>query len=141
MAVNRKNSVTIEIKSLESSMRDAMHGDLYILPKACIFRTPTTLKSQNEKAYTPRAFSFGPYHHGNPNLKATEKIKGKYLRDLLPRFSETKLRDIINSIKDVEKEARACYSEPINYSLGEFAKILVIDGCFIIELLRKFDCE
>jgi hypothetical protein len=56
MAVNRENNVTIEIKSLESSIRDTMHGDLYISPKASIFRTPTTLKS-NEKAYIPRAFS------------------------------------------------------------------------------------
>jgi hypothetical protein len=71
-----------------------------------------------------------------------EKIKGEYLRELMSRFSsEIKLREIINLTKCVEKEARAYYGEPINYSLDEFAKILVIDGCFIIELLRKFDCE
>jgi hypothetical protein len=142
MTVNREDSVAIEIKSLESSIRDAMNDDLYISREACIFRTPTTLKSQNEKAYIPRAFSFGPYHHSNPNLKATEKIKGEYLRELMSRFSsEIKLREIINLTKGVEKEARACYAEPVNYSRDEFVKMLVMDGCFIIELLRKFDCE
>jgi hypothetical protein len=137
-----EDSVTIEIKSLESSIRDAMSDDdLFMSSEACIFRTPITLKSQNEKAYIPRAFSFGPFHHGNPNLKAMEKIKATYLQGLLSRFSETKLGDIIKSIKTVEKEARACYAEPISYSSDEFVKILVIDGCFLIELFRKFDCE
>jgi hypothetical protein len=143
--VNREDSVTIEIKSLESSIRDEIYFDLFLPPnsEACIsiFRTPTTLKSQNEKAYIPRAFSFGPFHHGNPNLKAMEKIKAKYLRDLLSRFYDTKLGDIIKSIEAVEEEARACYAEPISYSSDEFVKILVIDGCFLIELFRKFDCE
>ena len=38
---------------------------------------------------------------------------------------------------ELEKEARECYAGPIDYSPDEFVKILVIDGCFIIELLRK----
>jgi hypothetical protein len=141
--VNREeDSVTIEIKSLESSIRDAMSDDdLFMSPEACIFRTPITLKSENEKAYIPRAFSFGSFHHGNPNLKAMKKIKANYLRVLLSRYSETKLGDIIKSIEAVEEEARACYAEPISYSSDEFVKNLVIDGCFLIELFRKFDCE
>ncbi|KAL0014533.1 hypothetical protein SO802_001602 [Lithocarpus litseifolius] len=30
-----------------------------------------------------------------------------------------------------------CYAEPIGYSPNEFVRILVIEGCFIIELFRK----
>ncbi|XP_062153151.1 UPF0481 protein At3g47200-like [Alnus glutinosa] len=143
--VNREDSVTLEIKSLESSIWDAMTDDNLFMSsphEACIFRTPATLRSQNEKAYIPRAFSFGPFHHGNPNLKAMEKIKANYLRDLLPRVClTTGLGEIIKSIKAVEKKARACYAEPISYSSDEFVKILVIDGCFLIELFRKFNCD
>ena len=29
------------------------------------------------------------------------------------------------------------YARPIGYSPDEFVRILVIDGCFIIELFRK----
>ncbi|KAK7813894.1 upf0481 protein [Quercus suber] len=39
---------------------------------------------------------------------------------------------------DVEKEAREYYDGPIGYETNAFVKILVVDGCFIIELLRKF---
>ena len=47
------------------------------------------------------------------------------------------LRILTNSVMELEKEARECYAGPIDYSPDEFVKILVIDGCFIIELLRK----
>ena len=38
-------------------------------------------------------------------------------------------------------EARECYAGTIGYSSDEFVKILVIDGCFIIELFRKIADE
>jgi hypothetical protein len=93
----------------------------------------------NEKAYVPKAFSIGPFHHGHSNLADTEKIKKKYLHGLISRSHspETMLRDLFNSVKEVQTEARECYSKPIDYSPDEFVKILVIDGCFIIELFRK----
>ena len=52
-------------------------------------------------------------------------------------FPEEMLRILTNSVMELEKEARECYAGPIDYSPDEFVKILVIDGCFIIELLRK----
>jgi hypothetical protein len=39
---------------------------------------------------------------------------------------------------EVEKDARECYVEAIDYINPEqLVKILVIDGCFLIELFRK----
>jgi hypothetical protein len=111
---------------------------LFMSPKCCIFKTPVILSRHNEKAYIPNAFSIGPFHHCNPNLKATEKIKAKYLQGLISRSPspETKLRDLINSIKAMEGEARDCYAGPIDCS-PKLVDILVMDGCFIIELFRK----
>jgi hypothetical protein len=37
----------------------------------------------------------------------------------------------------MEKQARECYAEAIDYSPEELVKILVIDGCFIIELIFR----
>uniref|UniRef100_A0A2N9GS46 Uncharacterized protein n=1 Tax=Fagus sylvatica TaxID=28930 RepID=A0A2N9GS46_FAGSY len=51
------------------------------------------------------------------------------------------LKDLINSVKEVQREARECYSEPFDYSPDKFVEILVIDGCFIIELFRKMARE
>jgi hypothetical protein len=137
MIVNRGSSDTIDVECLASSIEVmTSQYDLLMSPKRCIFKTPITLFRQNEKAYIPDAFSIGPFHHGCPNLKATETIKAKYLQGLISR-SGVLLKDIINSINALEREARECYAGLIDYSREEFVKILVIDGCFIIELFCR----
>lgn len=139
MAKNEADSAAIDIDGLVSSMKDQMSQGQFMSPNCCIFKTPTILRELNEQAYVPDAFSIGPFHHGCPKFKETEKIKSKYLQGLISRSTspETMLRDLINSVKHVEREARECYAGPIGYSSDEFVKILVIDGCFIIELFRK----
>jgi hypothetical protein len=144
MAVNRADSVAIDIEGLASSKKDDMvSNDPFLSPNCCIFKTPNVLYRQNEKAYVPNGFSIGPFHHNKPNLTDTEKIKKKYLHGLISRSPspETMLKDLINSVKEVQREARECYSEPFDYSPDKFVEILVIDGCFIIELFRKMARE
>ncbi|GMY13125.1 UPF0481 protein At3g47200-like [Fagus crenata] len=135
MAANGADSVATNIEGLIEE--DMASNDPFMSPNCCIFKTPTILYLHNKKAYVPVAFSIGPFYHGRRNLADTEKIKKKYLDDLISRSPKTKLRDLINSVNEVETEARECYSKPIGYSPVEFVKILVIDGCFIIELFRK----
>lgn len=140
MAATREDNVRIDIESLACSIEEEMSSHKYMSRKCCIFKTPAILSRCNEKAYIPNAFSIGPLHHGQPNLKATEKIKANYLRSLIDRlrFREMTLVDIIDSIEKIEGDVRQYYAEPIGCSTEEFVKILVIDGCFIIELFRKF---
>ncbi|XP_062152643.1 UPF0481 protein At3g47200-like [Alnus glutinosa] len=139
MAVNEGDSIRIDIDRLVSSIEDMVSHDLIMPAKCCIFKTPAILYRHNEKAFIPDAFSIGPLHHGRPNLKATENIKAKYLQGLISRSysPHTILRTLIISITEVEKDARECYAEAIDYNPEEFVKILVIDGCFLIELFRK----
>ncbi|KAI3835062.1 hypothetical protein MKX03_020356 [Papaver bracteatum] len=47
----------------------------------------------------------------------------------------TIFEECVTSIKKIESKARRCYSEPIDLNSGEFVKMMVIDGLFIIELL------
>ena len=141
MAMYEEGSIRIDIGRLESSIKDMMPPHLLVLPKHCIFKTPVILKRHNKKAYIPNTFSIGPLHHDNPNLKATEKMKVKYLGGLISRSdcSDEMLGTLISSITEVEKEARECYVEAIDQycSPEEFLKILVIDSCFIIELFCR----
>jgi hypothetical protein len=140
MAVNEEgDGVRIDIDRLESSIKDMIPHYSLRPPKCCIFKTPVILYRHNKKAYIPDAFSIGPLHHGCPNLKATEKIKAKYLQVLISRSPSpnTMLRTLIKSIMEVEKEARECYAEAIDYSPEELVRILVIDGCFLIELFSR----
>jgi hypothetical protein len=108
----------------------------------CIFRVPHSLIDINGKSYQPRIVSIGPYHRGQPNLKMMEEHKWRYLRSLLSRTKEAKgitLEDYLKCIHPLEKVARECYSETIHLGHDEFLEMMVLDGCFMIELFRKVD--
>ncbi|KAM3761202.1 hypothetical protein ACB098_01G250100 [Castanea mollissima] len=139
MAENKADSAAIDIEGLVyHSIKAQMSQDL-MSPNCCIFKTPNILSRINGKAYVPDAFSIGPYHHGRPEFKEAEKIKCNYLQGLISRSPSPgeMLKNLTKSVMDMEGEARQCYAEPVEYNPNEFVKILVIDGCFIIELFRK----
>ena len=139
MAENKADSAAIDIEGLVyHSIKAQMSQDL-MSPNCCIFKTPTILSRINKNAYVPDAFSIGPYHHGHPKLKEAEKLKCNYLLGLISRSPspDEMLKNLTKSIMDMEREARQCYAETVDYNPNEFVKILVIDGCFIIELFRK----
>ena len=119
MAENKEDSAAIDIEGLVYySIKAQMSQDLFTSPNCCIFKTPTRLLELNEKAYVPDAYSIGPFHHGHPKFEETEKIKIKYLKGFISRSPspETMSRDLINSVKHVEREARECYDGPIGYT-------------------------
>ena len=59
----------IDVEELASSIEQRMSDDLYMSSKCCIFKTPKILFRHSKKAYIPNAFSIGPFHHANKNLK------------------------------------------------------------------------
>ncbi|XVF60073.1 hypothetical protein PTKIN_Ptkin08bG0014000 [Pterospermum kingtungense] len=140
MALGGRNEATvIEVESLASSMEKRMSNTFSLSPHQCIFRTPSILFRHSEEAYIPNCFSFGPFHHDKENLKVTENIKNKYLKGLLSRSVNQgeKLRECLDSIKQVQRRARECYAGNIDQNVADFVEMLVLDGCFIVELFRK----
>nr|TKS08740.1 hypothetical protein D5086_0000100390 [Populus alba] len=95
-----------------------------------IFKVPSRLRHVNEKAFEPEILSIGPYHRGKDSLKMMEEHKERYLEKLLKRRGESSI--------GVEEEARKFYDQS-EVSLGqdEFVEMLLLDGCFIVELIRK----
>ncbi|GKV41387.1 hypothetical protein SLEP1_g48930 [Rubroshorea leprosula] len=128
-----------EIESMASNMRSKMGGDTISSSTPCIFRIPSILRRHNKEAYIPNAFSIGPFHHGKKDLEDKEKIKFNYLEGLLyrTRNPDTTLMECIKEIAKYETEARECYAEEIHMSKQAFIEMLVLDGCFIVELFRK----
>ncbi|KAH8508275.1 hypothetical protein H0E87_010410 [Populus deltoides] len=47
------------------------------------------------------------------------------------------LEVLLKAIQPLEKKARECYSQIIHFDTDEFIEMMVVDGCFIIELFRK----
>ncbi|CAH9130395.1 unnamed protein product [Cuscuta epithymum] len=112
----------------------------------CIFRVPQgfTDSQVNCGSYHPRRVSIGPYHRGKPHLKAIEEHKWRFLARVIKRTSEGKgvgLKDYVEVVKRLEADARESYSEDTsitNLKGYEFVEMLVLDGCFVIEMFRAF---
>lgn len=106
----------------------------------CIHRVAQCLgRASDEKAYSPQVVSIGPFHRSNSALKAMEEHKWNYLSRVL---SQTARQDIgleafLTVAKALEEQVRDCYSETINIDRNAFVEMMVLDGCFVIELLCK----
>ncbi|XP_042494070.1 UPF0481 protein At3g47200-like [Macadamia integrifolia] len=108
--------------------------------RACIFKVPHVLSSQSEGAFAPNKVSIGPFHHGHENLKSMEEFKLWYLHGLLSRAPtpQTSLKIFTKAIRQLEERARECYAEQlIDLDTDEFEEMMLVDGCFILELFRK----
>ncbi|KAL5700867.1 hypothetical protein ACHQM5_026269 [Ranunculus cassubicifolius] len=102
----------------------------------CIFRVPRSLREIEPKAYIPQIVSIGPYHRGKSILKHMEKHKWRLLRHLLERTGDT-LEFYLEAMAELEDEARQCYAvQSIDIPSREFIEMLLLDACFILELLR-----
>ncbi|KAF8015741.1 hypothetical protein BT93_H1312 [Corymbia citriodora subsp. variegata] len=92
------------------------------LPEQSIFRVHHQLRKVNPKAYKPEILVISPYHYGND--KKNESVDGYML-----------------TLRELEQRARDCYVETIDLSPKEFQAMMLIDGCFIVELFRKYNME
>ncbi|KAL7209500.1 hypothetical protein ACSBR1_031109 [Camellia fascicularis] len=68
-----------------------------------------------------------------------EAHKLRYLQLLLERKNESSADRYVTAIILLEQEARRCYAEPISLSANEMIEMMLLDGCFIIELMWKFE--
>ncbi|KAK6938587.1 Protein of unknown function DUF247, plant [Dillenia turbinata] len=104
-----------------------------------IYKVPRNLRRVETKAYRPSIISIGPFHHGAGSLQAMEKLKERYFSRLMHPSSQNapKMETLLQAMRKLEEEARSCYSEAIQLSSEKFTNMMVIDGCFIIELLRE----
>ncbi|KAL7106060.1 hypothetical protein ACP275_07G087400 [Erythranthe tilingii] len=102
-----------------------------------IYRVHKHLRNVNMKAYEPEVIAIGPYHRGKDNLQMMEDHKLCYLRLILERKDINNIETYVSAIEPLEEEARKCYAEPITLNSPEFLEMLILDGCFIIDLVRK----
>ncbi|KAL0421263.1 UNVERIFIED_CONTAM: hypothetical protein Slati_3149200 [Sesamum latifolium] len=91
------------------------------------------LRNVNSQCYEPDIVAIGPYHSNKDNFKMMEEHKLRYLQLLLERKKENVERYIL-AMGELEHEARNCYADSIHLNSAKFIKMLVLDGCFIIEL-------
>ncbi|KAK7329278.1 hypothetical protein VNO77_23433 [Canavalia gladiata] len=104
----------------------------------CIYKVPSNMRQVEPKAYRPNNISIGPYHHGAPHLRKFEVLKKKFYRRLFDPngVNGPKLDDAFKFLEEQEVKARRCYMDHITLSSDEFLQMMLIDGSFIIQLLK-----
>ena len=137
--MDHSHEVLLDINEIANSLREQLKIKKAFSRACCIYRVPERLRKLNEKAYTPRAVSIGPLHHGKENLKAMEDHKIMYLQQFLGHNSLVSLEDLINIIKENETKLRDSYAETIDLSRKDFATMILLDAVFIIMVLLKME--
>nr|XP_011468617.1 PREDICTED: UPF0481 protein At3g47200-like [Fragaria vesca subsp. vesca] len=144
--VNGSDSVNVErggrtVEQFKITLHTKLwKADSPLRSTCCIFRVPEVLRRQKKQAYEPDIVSIGPLHRGtDAKFKLVENVKEWYLKCLLSRPTTTiTLDSLIERMKELEIEARGCYSDPCNHlDQNDFIEMLILDGCFLIELFRK----
>lgn len=103
--------------------------------KLCIYKVPQYLRESDDRSFVPQIVSIGPYHHGKKRLRNMDRHKWRSLQQMLKR-SEHDVRIYLNALKEIEDRIRACYEGTIGYGSDEFVEMMLLDGCFILELFR-----
>ncbi|KAK4720670.1 hypothetical protein R3W88_010903 [Solanum pinnatisectum] len=128
------------LKEIHVEMPDNLYDSSII--SSTIFKVNVGLRESNPDAYTPKMVSIGPYHKKNDQLRPMEKSKLLYLRRFLKRKEGLDMHSCMNELQKLEKEALNCYDdiEDLNIESHEFCRMLLLDGCFVVEFIRE-RCE
>ncbi|XP_028074577.1 UPF0481 protein At3g47200-like [Camellia sinensis] len=118
---------------------------------SCIYRVPKEIRKQKESAYTPRFVSIGPLHSKDQHIlnSPVQHLKRSYANALFGRISSKEggseveklnkskevLMECVRKMRKSLDTAKKCYAEEAEDVLD--VEMLVIDGCFILELLYK----
>ncbi|XP_009793821.2 UPF0481 protein At3g47200-like [Nicotiana sylvestris] len=94
----------------------------------------------NIRCYEPLVVALGPFHHGKSKLQPMEKYKVLLANQFAKESSKAKsvsIDALYTRVKDIVPSARDCYAEDITkyYSDVEFAKMMFLDGCFILQYI------
>ncbi|XP_019254496.1 PREDICTED: UPF0481 protein At3g47200-like [Nicotiana attenuata] len=97
----------------------------------------------NIRCYEPLVVALGPFHHGKPKLQPMEKYKVLLAHQFAKESSKAKsisIYALYTRVKDIVPSTRDCYAEDITkyYSDEEFAKMMFLDGCFILQYIYCF---
>ncbi|KAF8035041.1 hypothetical protein BT93_C1153 [Corymbia citriodora subsp. variegata] len=124
--------------SIEEKLAQGRHDNMpNSLAKLSIYRIPRHLKHGEEKAWVPQIVSLGPYHHGDEHLHHMEQHKWRCLHRILERCGQD-IGLFLDSVKKVERKARACYEGRISMSRDKFVEMMVLNGCFAVEMFQGF---
>ncbi|KAK4566669.1 hypothetical protein RGQ29_002794 [Quercus rubra] len=108
---SKNNELVIEIRKMTE------RPEIQSSKQCCIYKVQHQLRNWNEKAYTPQEY------------------KERFFRSFVKR-SNIKLEHLVRIIREMEENIRGCYAETIDLDSDRFVKMILVDACFILELLE-----
>ncbi|KAG2380857.1 hypothetical protein LR48_Vigan11g120300 [Vigna angularis] len=111
-----------------------------------LYLVSNQLRKSKMEAYMPHVVSIGPLHQGKiMELQHMEKIKWRCLTHLLSRSErdpQEALRNCGRYLLKLDEVVRASYSvDDLGFNRSKLAKIMGLDGCFLLELLISSSTE
>ncbi|KAG8089943.1 hypothetical protein GUJ93_ZPchr0011g27152 [Zizania palustris] len=118
------------INSTEKPQQRARHS---------IYRVPEYIKDRTKRdAYRPKLVSLGPFHHGDPVLLPMEAHKRRAVVQLVKRSGKP-LREFIAAVEKIYDQLHEAYENLDKaWHPKRFVELMVIDGCFFLEVMRMF---
>ncbi|KAM7462003.1 hypothetical protein LguiA_030124 [Lonicera macranthoides] len=104
-----------------------------------ICRVPNNMREVDPQAYEPNAVSIGPFYYGDEKLLPIQlQHKLRFCSRLTDRsHTAIDLRRLKESVDKLVPHARRCYYHNFDeIPDSEFSLMMVLDGCFILELFR-----
>ncbi|KAG6624626.1 UPF0481 protein At3g47200-like [Carya illinoinensis] len=114
---------------------------------SCIYRVLPRLKEINgNRPYEPNMVCIGPYYYHKRHeekFHMAEDCKRKCIGSLLVKTTDEEEQidtymSWLQRISELEEEIRKCYSEEFEVAGTEFIEMMVVDACFIIEIIEMF---
>ena len=155
-------SVREKIKAIHQTNYSEDSSLSHPLSFPCIYKVSKELRKLNKRAYNPWVVSIGPIHNNNDDdkeeqhLKEMEHIKVAYTEELLCRIAgksaspevkgywmDKALMECSAAMLHLAASAFNCYAENLKRIIEKkipqhrLAQMLLIDGCFILELLYR----
>ncbi|KAK9279390.1 hypothetical protein L1049_013069 [Liquidambar formosana] len=123
--------------------------------RCIISRVPPSMRKIDEDNFIPELVSIGPFHRNNPKFQAMEAHKLRLLYGILGpmthntntvdssvenwRVQNVTLDGLKREMKKLETRTRKCYTEKFDaLSSDEFVQMMLLDACFIVELLQLY---
>ncbi|CAL1399646.1 unnamed protein product [Linum trigynum] len=112
----------------------------------CVVRIPGSLKQAQQRppgadecycSYTPQLIGLGPFHHFRSDLYQMEPIKLAIAKRGLARFGLSSLRDLADLLSPLLPSIQACYGLHLDLQDDTLARVVAIDGLFLIEFLHN----
>ncbi|KAD3336166.1 hypothetical protein E3N88_31685 [Mikania micrantha] len=101
---------------------------------------PRTLRDLSPYSFSPRVVSIGLLHRDNANVQAFERHKSTYLIYLMSHMisqQEIIMNSCMKKVYASMEKIKACYVLTKTYDDVEFAKMMVMDACFILGFILQ----